>query len=239
MPDDRPAEDVVTAIARLSKELEDLKTTYAVRSIRRPTGDIEPTFRPTPKTDALFLQGQTLSRTTYAALFQWANGLGLVGAGNVFGVGDSSTTFTLPNFQGRVPVGVGTLASGGATDTYAVGGLAGVARVGLTVGELAAHAHSGGTNVYGHDHGWAGDHGHGLPVKHNGSDLHAHNAAGGLVSEAANNYLQGAGAGTGGGGNHLHGWSEHSHAFTTNNTGSGTGHENRPPMLAVNWMIWT
>ena len=45
----------------------------------------------------LLCQGQTISRTTYADLF--------TAIGTTFGSGDGSTTFTLPDWQGRVPVG--------------------------------------------------------------------------------------------------------------------------------------
>lgn len=44
--------------------------------------------------------GSALSRTTYAALF--AN------IGTTWGVGDGSTTFNIPDYRGRAPVGVGT-----------------------------------------------------------------------------------------------------------------------------------
>lgn len=51
-------------------------------------------------TGALLCQGQAVSRTTYAALFAII--------GTTFGVGDNSTTFNVPNFQGVVPKGVGS-----------------------------------------------------------------------------------------------------------------------------------
>jgi len=46
------------------------------------------------------LDGATLSRTTYADLFAFATDNSLLGT--VFGVGDGSTTFTLPDATGRV-----------------------------------------------------------------------------------------------------------------------------------------
>jgi microcystin-dependent protein len=45
----------------------------------------------------LLCQGQAVSRTTYATLFNVI--------GTQFGVGDGSTTFNIPNLQGNVPVG--------------------------------------------------------------------------------------------------------------------------------------
>jgi len=46
----------------------------------------------------LLCQGQTVSRTTYAALFQVI--------GTTYGAGDGSTTFHLPDLRTRVPVGL-------------------------------------------------------------------------------------------------------------------------------------
>ena len=47
----------------------------------------------------LMCQGQAISRTTYADLFSVI--------GTTYGTGDGSTTFNLPDFRGRVGVGVG------------------------------------------------------------------------------------------------------------------------------------
>jgi microcystin-dependent protein len=48
--------------------------------------------------------GQLLSRTTYADL--WAFAQTEIAAGNtLYGVGDSSTTFSVPDMRGRVPAG--------------------------------------------------------------------------------------------------------------------------------------
>jgi len=44
--------------------------------------------------------GSAVSRSTYSALFA------IVSTG--WGVGDGSTTFNLPDFRGRMPVGIGT-----------------------------------------------------------------------------------------------------------------------------------
>lgn len=45
----------------------------------------------------LLCDGSAVSRTTYAALFSIIS--------TTYGVGDGSTTFNLPNLQGRIPVG--------------------------------------------------------------------------------------------------------------------------------------
>ena len=48
----------------------------------------------------LLCDGQLVSRTTYAGLFS--------AIGTQYGAGDGSTTFAVPNFKGRVPVGKDT-----------------------------------------------------------------------------------------------------------------------------------
>jgi microcystin-dependent protein len=52
-------------------------------------------------TGFLLCNGQTVSRATYAALFAIV--------GTLFGAGDGSTTFTLPNYTDRMPIGAGSL----------------------------------------------------------------------------------------------------------------------------------
>lgn len=97
-----------------------------------------------PSANWMFAYGQAISRTTYAALFALI--------GTVYGTGDGSTTFNLPDKRGRVSAGQddmgGTSAnrltgqSGGLNgDTLgATGGAEGVA---LTSGQLASHTHTG------------------------------------------------------------------------------------------------
>jgi microcystin-dependent protein len=65
----------------------------------------------------LLCDGTAVSRTTYATLF------GVVGT--TFGTGDGSTTFNLPNYQDRMPIGKGTIAAsigatGGSKDAIVV-----------------------------------------------------------------------------------------------------------------------
>ena len=55
----------------------------------------------------LLCNGQTVSRSTYAALFAIL--------GVVFGSGDGTTTFTLPDYRDRMPVGAGTTYSANST----------------------------------------------------------------------------------------------------------------------------
>ena len=115
MADDRAVLDPAQELVALRKLVDDLKTTVMTRTLRRPTGTIEATLLTAQPGGGLFLNGQTVSRATYPALWQWANDNLLVGGGpsaNAFGIGDGSTTFSLPDFRGRVVRGVAASGEG-------------------------------------------------------------------------------------------------------------------------------
>lgn len=65
-----------------------------------PIGGILPYPSSTAPTNWLVCDGSAVSRTTYAELFAVI--------GTNYGAGDGSTTFNLPNYKGRVPVGQDT-----------------------------------------------------------------------------------------------------------------------------------
>lgn len=65
----------------------------------RGIGHIEFTLRSDPDRGRLFLEGQTVSRAEYPALWQWVQAHGLV-AGH-FTAGDGETTFGLPDLRMR------------------------------------------------------------------------------------------------------------------------------------------
>ena len=73
----------------------------------------------------LLCNGQTVSRTTYSALFALI--------GTAFGVGNGTTTFTLPDCQGRV---AGSIGSGSGLTTRAAGQLVGAETHTLTSNEV-------------------------------------------------------------------------------------------------------
>lgn len=62
-------------------------------------GDVKMTARSSAPSGWLLCDGSAVSRTTYARLF--------TAISTTYGVGDGSTTFNLPDFRGRAPVGVG------------------------------------------------------------------------------------------------------------------------------------
>ena len=98
-----------------------------------PTGATMFWFTETAPPGWLLLNGAAVSRTTYAALFAlW---------GTRFGTGDGSTTFNLPDCQGRMPIGVGSH-----SDVSAIGNNDGVAANGRT----PRHRHSVSDPTHGH-----------------------------------------------------------------------------------------
>jgi microcystin-dependent protein len=73
-----------------------------------PIGHTEPCLKSTAPAQTLFMQGQLISRTTYADLWAYANASGNIvseavwsaGQKGSFSVGDGSTTFRLPDLSG-------------------------------------------------------------------------------------------------------------------------------------------
>lgn len=76
-----------------------------------------------------FCQGQTINIASNTALFSIL--------GTTYG-GNGTTTFMLPNLQGRKVVGVGT---GPGLSTYALGQAGGSEMVTLTTNQMPAHVH--------------------------------------------------------------------------------------------------
>jgi microcystin-dependent protein len=109
----------------------------AITSI--PAGVIFPHAGNTVPGGYLECDGAAVSRVTYAGLFAAIGGL--------YGVGDGSTTFNVPDFRGRTLVGAGT--GPGLTNRVLASQIGEENHV-LTVAELAAHAH--GVNDPTHTH---------------------------------------------------------------------------------------
>ena len=98
------------------------------------------------KSGWLLCDGAAYSRSTYSELWGAIQ--------DKFGAGDGSTTFNVPNFCGRSPMGTGTGSGGGATGTGAVSG--GDALPEVTLGS------------------WKGENTHLLTGNESGTSAHAH-----------------------------------------------------------------
>lgn len=84
-----------------------LATTAFVVANTSPTGTINMWPTATAPTGFLLCNGATANRITYAALFAVI--------GTMYGAGDGSTTFNVPNFNNRSPIGAGGLYTAGQT----------------------------------------------------------------------------------------------------------------------------
>lgn len=251
MAEDRPVEDPTARVAELERKLLDLETTLSVRVSRRPTGSMEQTLAATAPTDTLLMQGQTVNRADYPALYKWSVDHGAGG----FGPGNGSTTFTLPDARDRVLIGAGTLA---------VGALVGANTLTLATANLPVHGHTVSDHS-GHFHSIsdssgadsAGSHFHSIQDSGGTDPAGSH---GGHVGGGSSPNADGANQSsyTISAGSHTHTVSTntgttgaHTHAVTTNtdtksltahsvgNTGSGTGFDNRAASMAVNMLVWT
>jgi len=183
---------------------------------------------PTAPTGFLLCNGLTVSRTTYAALFAVV--------GTIFGVGDGSTTFGLPNYTDRMPIGAGSL--------YAANGQGG-SKDAITV----SHTHTGSTGTQ------SADHTHTATSTFTGSALATHNHSFGGAP---------GGGGGGGGGDYNTSYgsttvsavsagtpagtvatsnsgvsANHTHAVSVDATGASGTNANLPPYLGIYFIIKT
>jgi microcystin-dependent protein len=194
----------------------------------------------------LLCDGSLVSRTTYSGLF--------AAIGTVYGAGDGSTTFALPNLKGRVPVGrdsaqaeFGELGAAGGAKTHT-----------LTVAEMPSHthvqdAHNHTQNAHTHTQN---AHGHGVtdPGHTHRQVVTAPSAAG--TSERRDFASDGPGAEYEQGANTVRGYTgitvgsatatnqdttaTNNPATATNqNTGGGGAHNNLQPYVVVNYIIKT
>lgn len=222
MAEDRPLDDAAVALAVLRAEFEDFKSTMIARLPSMPTGTMLPTLATTPPPGTLLLQGQTVSRTTYARLWQWVQDTSAGG----FGPGDGSTTFTLPDTRGRVLRG----AAAGETVGQAVGSDTRT----LTTANLPGHDHGVTVNNHAtHSHG-------GYTSDHNGHG--GHHATQVLVAAGGDYGVTTNVSGTNGLHNHTLVMDFNpvsAHVVDQTTVGSGTGVDIRQAGLAVNHLIWT
>lgn len=95
-----------------------------------PAGTVQMFAGSVTPTGWLLCDGSAVSRTTFAALF--------AAIGTNYGIGDGSTTFSLPDGRGRTPIGAG---QGTGLTNRALGARVGEEAHQLTIAELAAHTH--------------------------------------------------------------------------------------------------
>src|SRR5215471_11435190 len=129
-PDPTDPADVPHDVQALANRLEVVLPTVGQAGV--PVGGGIDWYAASPPSGFLLCDGSAISRTTYAALF------GILGT--IWGPGDGSTTFNLPDTRGRVIVG------------FAPGGHADVATIGANDGAALAsrrprHGHTNGVTA--------------------------------------------------------------------------------------------
>lgn len=178
------------------------------------------TMWPTASAPAGYLlcNGGTFSSTTYPTLATLL--------GDTYGT-HSGTTYYLPDFRGRSPLGVGTASPavpGGTAHTLAQKG--GEETHAMTLAENGPHTHTGTTG------GHSVDHSHTYSTGYSEFGGAPNWTFGNTASGARNFNVEGA-WGTAGASN------DHTHSFTTASSGSGTGHNTMHPYLGINFIIKT
>ena len=247
---DRPLETTEEMLARVVQEFNDFRTTVLARLSTRPTGTIEPTILATAPTGTLLLQGQTVNRADFPILWAWAQAHGRVVTG-LFGNGNGTTTFTLPDFRGRFLIASGTLGA----NTYVPGSTGGDDAINLVTGQMPSHDHTFSFGSAGtHDHGGTnstGSHSHGGSVdsagSHGGHISSSGTVPAGSGALAADDSFFSAGSHSHGittssAGSHAHDIADsgsHTHSLDINATGAGDPIDIRPPYIGGNWLVYT
>ena len=197
-----------------------------------PTGIIEMFAGSVAPIGWLICDGSIVSRVAFSDLFKVI--------GTTYGVGNSNSTFTLPDMRGRLPIGVG---SGSSLTTRTLAATFGAETATLAETNLPSHTHTAtvGTESVNHTHtGTSG----GESTNHNHYFSHTAGTSGsyGLFDSAT---ASSSGQPNTGGiqQNHTHATTtgtesaNHTHSVTNSNTGSGTAFGIMPPSIVVNFII--
>jgi len=165
-----------------------------------PAGMIVATASNTVSSGWALCDGQALSRTVDSALF--------AAIGTTYGAGNGTTTFNVPNLEGRVPVG----ADGSAEFGY-IGKTYGTRTHTLTLPEIPSHNHVGSTG---------------------NTTVEAQFSLAFAGSNPAGNAVVGRGSGSGAEIRNIQN-SSHNHGIPAQ--GGGGEHNNIQPTLSVNYLI--
>lgn len=190
-----------------------------------PTGAIIMWGATSFPTGWLHCNGQAVSRVDHAALFALF--------GTLYGSGDGTTTFNLPDFVGASPVGAGTSNGYAVNETFVLATkyndqIKTHGHTATSSGQSATHTHSGTTNAQtvAHTHGVAQKYRDSTEQPQNVSFRSTAYVPGGHVSADtdAGTYTTGGASST----SHSHGFTtgnasgDHTHTITVNSTGDGT-----------------
>lgn len=118
--------------------IDNLNALYASIPLAVPPGILSPYAGGTTPTGWILCNGQAVSRSVFSALF--------TAIGTLFGVGNGTTTFNVPDMRGRVPLGLDNLGGSSAnrvvaTQADTMGQNAGEENHTLTTTEMPSHSH--------------------------------------------------------------------------------------------------
>lgn len=124
----------------LATEIPDVLSTYTyINNLLAQIGDIKSSLRSADYPGwLLWTNGRSLSRTTYASLYNFVISDNLITAG-LFTAGNGSTTFTLGDINGRV---IGIAGAGTGLTTRTLGTKTGTETHVLTAAQLPSHTHT-------------------------------------------------------------------------------------------------
>ena len=197
-----------------------------------PTGVINMWATTTAPTEWLLCDGTNVSRSTYAALFAVIS--------TTYGVGDGSTTFTLPNLKGKVPVG----RDSGDASFDTMGELGGAKTHTLTSAEMPSHTHTQDSHNHtqnSHNH-TQDPHDHAVTGLFSGNDTVVTSATY-RVDYQPNRYADSASwvvdVNNATATNQSTTATNQSTTATNQNTGGGGAHNNLQPYIVLNYIIKT
>lgn len=230
-----------------------------------PTGSITQYGGSSAPTGWLLCDGTEVAIATYTALYNVLTSSGTVfpfGANTNGSGGAGSTHFRLPNFKGRVPVGLDS----GQTEFDTMGETGGAKTHTLTIAEMPSHghtqdAHNHSQNAHGHTinnhaHGASistdGNHNHEIPSRTTTSTSHSHvtslRVASAPSPSNANDFTW-----TSDNGSHNHSITVDAAGLgannntatnvpttaTNQNTGGSGSHNNLQPYITINYIVKT
>lgn len=186
-------------------------TNSLISSQLLPPGAVLPFAGETPPTGWLVCDGSAVSRSTYAELYAYI--------GTLYGAGNGSTTFNLPDLRNQFVRGSSSTRPVGNTESD----------------QLGSHSHTGSTNT-------TGNHTHSGSTDTTGEHTHKYGGSGAMAAGKINNWLPPSNSGgqsTTEAGAHSHSINldnagNHSHTLIINSTG---GSETRPMNIALLYCI--
>lgn len=193
-----------------------------------PPGSIFPFAGNNQPEGYLFCNGNPISRSSYNRLFQTI--------GTLYGSGDGNTTFNLPDFRGRTPIGTG---NGSGLSNRILSDVGGEETHSLTVDEMPSHNHTASSSTEGDHTHTINDPGHSHTVINQVQKTGANTPAAldSSPNEIDNVSLASSGTGNATTGITINTTGAHSHTITVNNTGNNQSHNNMQPFIVINYII--